>query len=491
MLRPPVTAVDVADLRMLFTSLTFMLFHVAVLAMRWTLPRRAVGPLLLASSYVFYLSWQPVYGLLIAGMTVASWAAARAMERAPRHKGRILLLTVVLVLGLLSYFKYINFFSAQVTALLRAAGSPLRLRHIAVILPLAISFYSFEVISYVIDVYRGEAAEPSLWEFALYVSYYPHLIAGPIVRAHELLPQLRRRPVWDGALFADGVFIMLVGYLKKMVLADNLSPWADEVFADPKHYSTLGVWFGVIAYTGQIYCDFSGYTDIARGASMTLGYTLPDNFDYPYLSASPTEFWRRWHMTLSRWLRDYLYIPLGGNRGGAVRQYRNLFLTMLLGGLWHGASWTFVAWGALHGALLMLHKGWGTLLSRIAWAGRAQETAGYRVIAWAATMLAVMIGWVFFRAADFGAAAAVLSRMFQAVPGAGAGAMSGDRPAALGNAMIFTAGLVLLHIFGRGRVGLEANRVLPPLGRSVMWAAIVGVCYLFSRSNASFIYFQF
>ena len=476
---------------MLFTSFTFIVFQIAVFALRWALPRRFVGPLLLVASYVFYLSWQPKYGLLIFGMTITSWGAARAIERVPRHKGKILAATVVLVLSLLSYFKYANFLASQMSTILAWAGVRSGVSHFDVILPLAISFYSFEVISYVVDVYRGEAAEPSLWEFALYVSYYPHLIAGPIVRAHELLPQLRNPKAWDGAMFSEGMFIMLVGYLKKMVLADNLSPWADEVFGHPSHYSTFGVWFGVIAYTGQIYCDFSGYTDIARGASITIGYTLPDNFDYPYLSESPTEFWRRWHMTLSRWLRDYLYIPLGGNRGGRFRQYRNLFLTMLLGGLWHGASWTFVVWGAFHGGLLAAHKAWGALLSRVTWSERLRSLVAYRVFAWAATMVLVMIGWVFFRAQSFTVAATVLWRMFHAVPGVGTEPLTGERPAALGTAMIFTAGLVLLHLFGRYRVGTESNRLLPPMARGILWSATVVICYLFARSNASFIYFQF
>jgi D-alanyl-lipoteichoic acid acyltransferase DltB (MBOAT superfamily) len=476
---------------MLFTNLTFIYFHLAVVLLRWVLPPRAVGPLLLLSSYVFYLSWGPKYGLLIFGMTLVTWGAGLALAKRERGRKALVASIVSALLLVLAYFKYANFLSAQWAELLAKLGVHHAATRFDVVLPLGISFFTFEMISYVVDVYRGDRAEPSLWRFSLYIAYYPHLIAGPIVRAGELLPNLRKAKRFDGDLFSEGVFVALVGYLKKMVIADNLSPFADDVFASPDKYSSFGVWLGVLAYTGQIYCDFSGYTDIARGASMTLGYPLPDNFDYPYASRSITEFWRRWHMTLSRWLRDYLYISLGGNRAGRARQYVNLFLTMLLGGLWHGANWTFVAWGAFHGALLAVHKLWDSLVSKIPGQKRIRASLPYQALAIATTLLLVMFGWVWFRAPTFAAASAVFSRMFHAVPGVGEIVPNAVYPEMMMTAIAFLAMLGVVHVLGHFKVGLESNRALPPIGRGLLWAAIVLVCWLYAESRAQFIYFQF
>lgn len=476
---------------MLFTSLTFIIFHLIVVALRWTLPRRASGAFLLVSSYVFYLSWEPKYGLLISSMTLVTWLAALGIERGRAVGNRALLsATTTALLLVLAYFKYANFLAAQWGLLVSHLGLHPHVGRFDVVLPLAISFYTFELISYVIDVYRGERAEGSLLRFALYVSYYPHLIAGPIVRAHELLPSLRAPKRFDGDLFAEGVFIALVGYVKKAIFADNFAPWSDAVFAAPDRYSTFGVWMGVVAYTAQIYCDFSGYTDIARGASMMLGYELPENFDYPYLSRSPTEFWRRWHQTLSRWLRDYLYISLGGNRRGTVRQYANLLATMVLGGLWHGASWTFVVWGTLHGVALALHKAWDTLLSRVPWTRRVRESPPYAVVAWAMTLVAVMIGWVCFRAPTFERAAQVLARMFASFPGTGDLAAPA-LPKPLSLALTLLVFLAAGHLAGRYRAALTLHRKAPAAVRGAIWAALVAACFLFAESRAEFIYFQF
>lgn len=458
--------------------------------LRWTLPRRWVGPLLLVSSYVFYLSWGLRYGFLIGGMTGLAWLAGLTLERWQSRRRAALTFAIGCLLSILAYFKYSAFALSQGAALLRLVGIGAHDPHLRIVLPLGISFFTFELVSYVVDVYRGEPAERSIVRFALYVAYYPHLVAGPIVRAHELLPQLHAERRFDGDLFAEGVFIALVGYVRKMVIADNLAPWADEVFAHPQHYSTFGVWMGAVAYTGQIFCDFAGYTDIARGASMMLGYPLPENFDYPYLSTSITEFWRRWHMTLSRWLRDYLYIALGGNRHGRIMQYRNLFLTMLLGGLWHGANWTFVAWGALHGVLLALHKAWDTLLRRTSWAERARAYLPYRAVAGGSTLLAVMVAWVFFRASSFSQAGQVLHRMATRVPGLGELGVAA-RPARLTTAIAFTGVLVVVHFLGYYRVAITSHRLLPPIARGLVWAGLIATCYLLAESRAAFIYFQF
>ena len=475
---------------MLFTSATFIWFHLAVLVLRWLLPAAASGPLLLVSSYAFYLSWGPIYGLLIFAMTFAGWAGGLWIERSPDRKKLLLGAFVTGFLAVLAYFKYTNFLLAQWQAMSSLWGGHFQASRFDILLPLGISFFTFEVISYVIDVYRGEPAERKLWRFSLYVAYYPHLIAGPIVRAHELLPNLRRTDRFDSDRFSEGLWVMLMGYVKKAVIADNLSPFADAVFAHPERYGTLGVWAGVLAYTGQIYCDFSGYTDIARGASLTLGYPLPDNFDYPYLSLSITEFWRRWHMTLSRWLRDYLYISLGGNRHGRLMQYRNLFLTMLLGGLWHGANWTFVIWGAWHGTLLAVHKLWDETLRPYAWAKRLRGLWAYKALALLVTLGMAVLGWVFFRAQTFASAMAVLRRMFTSVPGLGASLWT-DIPADMVTALRFLVVLLVWHLFGAFRVGDQTHRAVPPMAKGALWFACLTVCYLLAESRATFIYFQF
>lgn len=478
---------------MLFTSAIFLAFHLGLVLLRWLLPRRAAGPLILLGSYFFYLSWGLRYGLLLGGMTLAGFLPALAMERWPARKTPILAASITLVLGVLCWFKYAGFFSAQAAGLFAALGIALKVPQVSVVLPLAISFFSFEIVSYLVDVHRGEPAERSLWRFGLYVSYYPHLVAGPIVRAHELLPQLHTETRFDGEKFCQGTFLMVVGFVKKMVLADNLAPWADLVFASPEKYSTLGVWLGVVAYTGQIYYDFSGYTDIARGASLMLGYSLPENFAVPYLSTSITEFWRRWHMTLSRWLRDYLYIPLGGNRRGAARQYLNLIVTMLLGGLWHGANWTFVAWGGLHGLLLAVHKGWTTLLERRGGprAVAVRASLPYRALAMSATLLVVMLLWVFFRANTFTKAAHLFERMFANTAGIGRWVDQSHWPDKLIAASRVMVAAVVLHALDAFALPSRFDRALPALFRGLFWAALIVVCFLFSETRAAFIYFQF
>ncbi len=462
---------------MLFTSYQFVVFMMFLaLPLRYAVPTRFVPVTLLVLSYAFYLSWSVPYTVLLAAMTLASYGIAKLLARPGASKKTILALGVTGLLVLLSYFKYSNFVLAQLHVDKR----------LDVVLPLGISFFVFEMISYLVDVYRGTPPAKSLLQYFVYIAYFPHLIAGPIVRANELLPQLERPRKFDGAMAAEGVFIALVGFVKKMVFADNLGLFADAVFKDPTNQPTFAIWLGVLAYTGQIFCDFSGYTDIARGASLAMGIELPDNFDYPYNSTSITEFWRRWHMTLSRWLRDYLYISLGGNRHGKIATYRNLFLTMLLGGLWHGASWTFVAWGAWHGVLLALHK----LFVDVTKNNKAflwlRLNPLYRAVSWLTTFFVVVLGWVLFRAQKFDAAEVVLRGMFKWVPFV---------PTQASNELIFTGRalivLALVHVLGGARVGLRAHRAMPPAARGILWASMIAICYLFAVGSPVFIYFQF
>ncbi|MDB4943211.1 MAG: putative poly(beta-D-mannuronate) O-acetylase [Labilithrix sp.] len=460
-----------------FTGYAFALFFFGlVLPLRYLLPLRFTRGVLLAASVAFYLTWGWKLAVLLGALTLFTYGAGVLLRT--RETGRKAIVTgaIVVLLGTLATFKYVAFFASFVPGL-----------HVTQLpLPLGISFYVFEMVSYVVDVYRGDPGAKTLPEFALYVSYFPHLIAGPIVRASELLPQLRDPQPFDGNRAIAGMFVMLTGFVKKMVLADNLGGYADAVFKAPATFNSVELAFGVLAYTGQIFCDFSGYTDIARGGSTLLGFELPENFDYPYLSRSITEFWRRWHMTLSRWLRDYLYISLGGNRGGRFATYRNLFLTMTLGGLWHGARITFVIWGAYHGVLLALHKlHLERTRSSAAWQS-LRAGLGYQIFATACTLVLVMIGWVFFRAVTFHDAIAVLGRIPRAWPAAGWRA-----PKVLQVTELYLAAVVLLHVAGAVRLGQRTNDLLPAAARGVFWASIGVVLYAFASTSPTFIYFYF
>jgi alginate O-acetyltransferase complex protein AlgI len=459
-----------------FTGYAFVLFFFGiVLPARWLLPSRATQTVLLVASIAFYLTWGWKLAILLAALTLFTYGAGVLLRTRTQNRKAILAGSIVVLLGTLATFKYATFFGSFVPGL-----------HVqALPLPLGISFYVFEMISYVVDVYRGDPGAKSLPEFALYVSYFPHLIAGPIVRASELLPQLREPKRFDSARVSEGMFIMLTGFVKKMVLADNLAIYADAVFKKPDGYNSIEIGAAVLAYTGQIFCDFSGYTDIARGGSTMLGFDLPENFDYPYLSKSITEFWRRWHMTLSRWLRDYLYIPLGGNRGGELATYRNLFLTMTLGGLWHGARITFVIWGAYHGALLAIHKLFSAQTRTAKWKA-AREHLAYQIVATASTLVLVMIGWVFFRAQTFADAMAIFKRLQTAWPA------PGWKPNQyLDKTAWYLAALVTLHVAGASKLGLRTQRLLPPAARGLMWASMLFVLYWFATTSPTFIYFYF
>jgi alginate O-acetyltransferase complex protein AlgI len=371
---------------------------------------RAWRPFILVASYVFYgwLDWRWV--LLLVGSTLVNTVAARVIAGAPSQqtRKRALIAAIVFDLGLLCVFKYLGFFVSEVDDSLDSIGlgSPLPLTQI--VLPIGISFFTFQAISYVVDVYRGETRAASLGDVAILQAFFPHLVAGPIVRANELLPQLRTPRDPRQVLAGPALFLIVGGLIKKTVVADELARnVVDPVFNDPSSHSGLEALFAIYGFAAQIYCDFSGYTDMAIGTALLLGYQLPQNFNRPYLALSLQDFWRRWHMTLSRWLRDYLYIPLGGNRGGPRKTYRNLMLTMLLGGLWHGAAWTFVIWGGIHGGAMSVER-WSrdrfTNFHIPAW------------VAWLITFHVVCLAWVFFRSPDLTTAFDMLGQVFAGGP---------------------------------------------------------------------------
>lgn len=338
---------------MIFHSLDFIAFFLVVTATYWALPHKAQNVLLLVSSYFFYGYVHPWFLILIAVSTVMDYSLALAIEAWPARRRKLIWLSVISNFGLLGFFKYFNFFVENVHAVLGGIGWDVSLPMLRIILPVGISFYTFQSLSYTIDVYRGELrARKSLLDFAVFVSLFPQLVAGPIVRATYLLPQVEtvRRFSIDAA--RTGFVKICWGFFKKLVIADNVGVIANKVFALSDPTFPL-LWTGVFAFAIQIYADFSAYTDIARGTARWLGFEMPENFDHPYFARSPSDFWRRWHISLSTWFRDYVYVPLGGSRVGELKWARNIVLTFVLSGLWHGASWNYVLWGLYHGLLLV------------------------------------------------------------------------------------------------------------------------------------------
>jgi alginate O-acetyltransferase complex protein AlgI len=395
-----------------FLSLTFLVFLVIVYAVYWNFLRGDTRKyFLIAASYVFYAWWDWRFcGLMLFVTVNAYWTGRVLPTLTARRRLRVLWASVGVDLGVLGVFKYSGFFAANATAALSALGLSPPVAMLSIVLPIGISFYTFHAISYVVDVYRGKvAAERSFADVALYIAFFPQLVAGPIVRAAFFMPQLRRAPPYSSGAQAHGVWLILRGLICKGLIADTLAEICDPVFADLPRHTDVELTTALLGFYAQIYFDFAGYSDIAIGTARLFGYRIPKNFDCPYAAASVTEFWRRWHMSLSFWLRDYVYIPLGGNRGSPAAFYRNLMVTMLLGGLWHGASWNFVAWGALHGLGLCAHKLWLGVRPRLGginWDGWA-----WRAVALLLTQLWVLCAWAFFRCNSFADALEVLKAM--------------------------------------------------------------------------------
>lgn len=386
---------------MVFSSVGFLFFFLPlVLASYFVVPFKYKNAVLLLFSLIFYAWGEPRYILLMILSILANYGYGIRIEAAGRRQGRrrlVLTSAIVVNLGLLGFYKYANFFVDIVNAALHTDFHP-----DPVPLPVGISFYTFHALSYLIDVYRRtEAAQRNLFRLSLYITFFPQLVAGPIIRYHDVAAQLRKR-VFASVQFAEGIQRFIMGLAKKILLANPLGAVADELFASPSgDLSTASAWIGIVAYTCQIYFDFSGYSDMAIGLAKMFGFEFKENFNYPYISGSISEFWRRWHISLGSWFRDYVYIPLGGSRTATWKVYRNLLIVWALTGFWHGASWTFMAWGAYYGVLIALEKaGLEKLLRRI-------YPLNHIVV-----LLLVMVGWVFFRADDFGYAARYLGAMF-------------------------------------------------------------------------------
>lgn len=474
---------------MLFPTATFAIFFAIVLPLSWLLMPRGTWwrPFIIAASYVFYGWWDWRFIALLAISTVGNQLFAVGIFKAESRTLRRWLLgaAVVLNLGLLAYFKYVDFFISQAQGVAESFGMEISRTVLVVVLPVGISFFTFQALSYVIDIYRGDLRPTTLPKFAVLMSFFPHLVAGPIVRPSEFVPQLDSprdpRRVDTGRAFG----LIIAGLFMKVVIANLLATEiVDDVFAAPDQYSSLETLVAVYGYSVQIFADFFGYTAIAIGIALLLGFELPQNFDNPYTAATIQDFWRRWHMTLSRWLRDYLYIPLGGSRHGERRTYLNLFAVMVIGGLWHGAAWTFVVWGAIHGSVLVVER-W----RQVHFPHHGTEALWSPARRWVARIITFQIvcfAWIFFRATSFDNAFAVITQLFSAW----------GQPSPL-----VTTGVLLAIAVGIGVQYVPyrvVGQILATYSRlpTIAQAVIVGLCLMVTNTMgpvgvAPFIYFQF
>jgi alginate O-acetyltransferase complex protein AlgI len=476
---------------MLFNSLEFLIFLPVVLAIYYALPHKAQNRFLLIASCFFYGSWNWRFLFPLLASTSIDYYCAKRMEQQilanepQENRKKWLTLSVITNLALLGFFKYFDFFADNLHHLLQAFGLNVAVWTLRVILPIGISFYTFQALSYTIDVYRGEIhATDSFFDFLLCVLYFPHLVAGPIQRANSLLPQVTNPRTVTAEKIVSGLHLMFWGYFKKVFIADNMAPIANQLFdihRAPDGWHSL---MGVYAFAIQIYCDFSGYTDIARGVARLMGFEFMLNFNLPYWCTNPSDFWRRWHISLSSWLRDYLYVSLGGNRGGEAKTNRNLMLTMVIGGFWHGAAWNFLLWGFYHGSLLVLHRYLKPALGKVFdWPGRIGRALAF-------TFLLVVFfhftcyGWLLFRASSFAQIASMTASFF--------GPWQVDWTIAK-EILLFSAPLLLVQAFqfASGKLEFLSFRWVSAELRVAAYAAMFYFVAFRGGTAQSFIYFQF
>jgi len=479
----------------LFNSLHFALFFPASVLLYFLLPFRWRWLFLLSASYYFYMCWEVTYAFLILFSTAVDYFAALRIEEAPSERTRRhwLWASLSVNLGLLFFFKYSGFAADSMISLLEALGIRASLPVVELLLPVGISFYTFQSLSYTIDVYRRRLpAERHFGIFALYVACWPQLVAGPIERPSHLLPQLRRNVPFDEGRARSGLMQMAWGFFKKLVIADRLALYVEPVYADPSQHGGGTLLIATYFFAFQIYCDFSGYSDIAIGSARVLGLDLMENFRRPYFATSIAEFWSRWHISLSTWFRDYVYVPLGGNREGEPRLARNLLLTFLISGLWHGAAWTFVFWGALHGLFLICGRFCEAprrALRKVL--GLEKSPALQRFWGIFVTFHLVLFGWVFFRAGSFGDALSILQRIVAAP----LDAASLPQPAGIFGLGVALAGIVLLlvHEIASGDAPFAERLLRAPRSWRLVWTGACALLILwFGVFNSSeFLYFQF
>jgi alginate O-acetyltransferase complex protein AlgI len=473
---------------MVFNSLHFAWFFLVVYVLYRVSGHRAQNWLLLVASYYFYAAWDYRFLALLAASTLVDYTCGLALGRMTdqRRRRRVMWLSIGFNLTMLGFFKYFNFFADNLHALFSAIGWQLDFVTLRVLLPIGISFYTFVTISYVIDVYRREI-EPTgnLVDFAVFVAYFPHLVAGPILRATALLPQIQRPRRITAPQMRDGLWLIAWGFFQKIFVADNLAPLASHVFTPGAHPAGVNVLLGTYAFAFQIYGDFAGYSNIARGISKLMGIELIENFRFPYLVLTPQAFWRNWHISLSTWLRDYLYKPLGGSRGTAWQTRRNLLITMLLGGLWHGAAWTFILWGLYQAVLLILYRPFEPAFAAL------QETRGSggarRFVAWLVMFHLTCVGWLIFRAPSFAALRELSHRLFfERQPSAI------DLTGMLVPLLLYTTPLLVVHLIEAWADDVLVVPRLQPVFRYSIYVATLYLIMLFGNFGGSdFIYFQF
>jgi len=472
----------------LFNSLTFIVFFAVVLGLHYLpLSWQIKKSNLLVASYLFYAAWSPPFVILLWISTLVDWQVAKRLYVEERQSRRRLLLwiSIAVNLGMLGYFKYGGFLMENFEALMAAIGVAYQAPEWNIVLPVGISFYTFQTMAYSLDVYMRRAAPAkSMLDFALFVTFFPQLVAGPIVRPTQLIPQFRLPRVATAQQLGWGLGLMTLGLFNKIVIADGmLSKAADTVFGAAGMLHPLDAWLGTLAFSGQIFCDFAGYSTTAIGAALCLGFSLPDNFRFPYAAVGFSDFWRRWHISLSAWLRDYLYIPLGGNRKGNLRTYANLLTTMLLGGLWHGAAWTFVVWGGLHGAFLAAERWLKARFGR----GAVWKRWGPRLFLGVLTYFLVNITWVFFRAQDFGTAWRMIDTMLT---------FNLDGEKVLPTIDIILVSVVIsamlaVHGFMRHRLLHEVVTASPRWLVGITWGVMMFLIVITQGQSNAFIYFQF
>ncbi len=477
---------------MVFNSYTFLAFFAIVLVLH-NLPLswgvKKVN--LLIASYIFYAAWNPPFILLLWLSTVVDYFVGRALytQENPYKKKLLLVVSLIGNLGMLCFFKYGGFLLDNFVTLVNAVGLDFHPAKPNIILPAGISFYTFTTLCYTIDMYHRKS-EPvkSLLDFSLFVTFFPHLVAGPIVRPPQLVPQFESPRIANQKQMFDGLLLLSLGLFMKVVLADSmLAGSADSVFGAQGLVSALDAWAGVFAFSGQIFFDFAGYSTCAIGAALCLGFVLPQNFNYPYAAIGFSDFWRRWHITLSAWLRDYLYIPLGGNRRGVQRMYFALMMTMLLGGLWHGANWTFVVWGGLHGLYLWVERFFRDR-NTVQKPDNVTESPAWKGFLYAMlTFLLVNITWVFFRSGTFAQAWQLLGAMSGLAPGGGAVLTS----LALLKIGVIIPAMLIAHWLMRNTKVLDVAHRMSWWALGLVWSAMLLLLVWVQESGSSFIYFQF
>src|SRR5687767_726322 len=494
---------------MLFNSLQFAIFFPVVTLLYFALPHRWRGAMLLAASCLFYMAFVPAYILILAVTILIDYVAGIRIEATNGRRKRLwLIVSIASTCAVLFVFKYFDFFNETIALAARAMGMDYAVRALQLLLPVGLSFHTFQSLSYVIEVYAGrQRAERDFGLYALYVMFYPQLVAGPIERPQNLLHQLREVHRFDDARVVSGLQLMAWGLVKKVVVADRLAELANRVYDAPTQFTGLPLVIGTVAFAFQIYCDFSGYSDIAIGSAQVMGFDLMKNFDRPYIARSVSEFWRRWHISLSTWFRDYLYVPLGGNRVARPRWYANVFIVFLVSGLWHGARWTFVVWGALHGAYLVASLvSAGTRARLRAVSGLERHPALLRISQTTITFVLVGVAWVFFRATSLGDAWYVVTHLASGL-GAQLSAIGAGEPAAIGSLVFLGFERSKVVLAGGAIVGLlivervQGARPIPlrvriagaraPLRWAAYACAVLTIMTLGVFDSAKFIYFQF